>query len=172
MYTAAVITVSDRSFRGERTDSSGPQVSSILASAGFQVRAVEIVPDEKDLISAALVRAADDPDTALIITTGGTGLAPRDVTPEATLAVCERLVPGIPEVMRMRGLAHTERAMLSRGVAGIRNRSLIINLPGSPKAAAENLEAVANALEHALLMLRGEPRDCDASDPRTEYMQF
>jgi molybdopterin adenylyltransferase len=165
MYTAVVITVSDRSFRRERTDASGPQVASILTSAGFQVRSVEIVPDEKELISAALVHQADDLDTALIITTGGTGLAPRDVTPEATLAVCERLVPGIPEVMRMRSLACTERAMLSRGVAGIRNRSLVINVPGSPKAASENLEAVIASLEHALRMLRGEPSDCAVLAP-------
>lgn len=165
MFTAAVITVSDRSFRGERTDASGPQVASILRNAGFDVTCTDTVPDERELISAAIVHAADDLDTALIVTTGGTGLAPRDVTPEATLAVCERLVPGIPEVMRMRGLAHTERAMLSRGVAGIRKRSLIINLPGSPKAASENLEAVADALEHALLMLRKEPSDCASLAP-------
>lgn len=165
MFTAAVITVSDRSFRGERTDASGPQVASILRNAGFDVTCTDTVPDERELISAAIIHAADDLDTALIVTTGGTGLAPRDVTPEATLAVCERLVPGIPEVMRMRGLAHTERAMLSRGVAGIRKRSLIINLPGSPKAASENLEAVADALEHALLMLRKEPSDCASLAP-------
>ena len=165
MFTAAVITVSDRSFRGERTDASGPQVASILRNAGFDVTSTDTVPDERELISAAIIHASDDLDTALIVTTGGTGLAPRDVTPEATLAVCERLVPGIPEVMRMRGLAHTERAMLSRGVAGIRKRSLIINLPGSPKAASENLEAVADALEHALLMLRKEPSDCASLAP-------
>lgn len=165
MFTAVVITVSDRSYRKERTDTSGPQVSFLLTEAGFKVVNIEIVPDEKEQISAALIRAADENDTALIVTTGGTGLAPRDVTPEATLAVCERLVPGIPEVMRMRGLAHTERAMLSRGVAGIRGRSLIINLPGSPKAAAENLEAVSGALNHALLMLRGEPSDCSSLAP-------
>ena len=165
MFTAAVITVSDRSFRGERTDASGPQVASILRNAGFDVTCTDTVPDERELISAAIIHAADDLDTALIVTTGGTGLAPRDVTPEATLAVCERLVPGIPEVMRMRGLAHTERAMLSRGVAGIRKRSLIINLPGSPKAASENLEAIADALEHALLMLRKEPTDCASLAP-------
>ncbi len=165
MFTAAVITVSDRSFRGERTDGSGPQVASILRNAGFDVTITDTVPDEIALISAAIIHAADDLDTALIVTTGGTGLAPRDVTPEATLAVCERLVPGIPEVMRMRGLAHTERAMLSRGVAGIRKCSLVINLPGSPKAASENLEAVADALEHALLMLRKEPSDCASLAP-------
>ena len=165
MYTAAVITVRDRCFRSERTDLAGPKVASILENTGFRVRSVEIVPDEKEQITAALIRAAADPEIALIATTGGTGLAPRDVTTEATLAVCDRLVPGIPETMRMRGLEHTERAMLSRGVAGIRNRSLIINLPGSPKAAAENLEAVAGALEHALLMLRGEPSDCASLAP-------
>ena len=165
MFTAAVITVSDRSFCGERTDASGPQVASILRNAGFDVTCTDTVPDERELISAAIIHAADDLDTALIVTTGGTGLAPRDVTPEATLAVCERLVPGIPEVMRMRGLAHTERAMLSRGVAGIRKRSLVINLPGSPKAASENLEAIADALEHALLMLRKEPSDCASLAP-------
>ena len=165
MFTAAVITVSDRSFRGERTDASGPQVVSILRNAGFDVTSTDTVPDERELISAAIIHASDDLDTALIVTTGGTGLAPRDVTPEATLAVCGRLVPGIPEVMRMRGLAHTERAMLSRGVAGIRKRSLVINLPGSPKAASENLEAIADALEHALLMLRKEPSDCASLAP-------
>ena len=165
MFTAAVITVSDRSLRGERTDASGPQVVSILRNAGFDVTSTDTVPDERELISAAIIHASDDLDTALIVTTGGTGLAPRDVTPEATLAVCGRLVPGIPEVMRMRGLAHTERAMLSRGVAGIRKRSLVINLPGSPKAASENLEAIADALEHALLMLRKEPSDCASLAP-------
>ena len=119
-----------------------------------------IVPDEKADIRAALVRLADERDIALIVTSGGTGFSPRDVTPEATQAVCERMAPGIPEAMRAASLAVTPRGMLSRGTAGIRGGTLIVNLPGSPKAARENLEAVLPALEHGLKMLLGGPADC------------
>ena len=155
MYTAAVVTVSDRSFRGERPDGAGPAAAEMLEAAGYQVEERVIVPDEEAEIRAALVRLADERD-------GGTGFSPRDVTPEATLAVCPRQVPGIPEAMRAASMAITPRAMLSRAAAGIRGRSLIVNLPGSPKAVRENLEAVLPALEHGLEMLRGGPADCGA----------
>ena len=161
MYTAQVITVSDRSFRGERPDGSGPVVRQLLEEAGYQVGEVVIVPDEQPLIEEALINAAGE-DIALIVTTGGTGFAPRDVTPEATLAVCQRLTPGIPEAMRAAYMAITPRGCLSRAAAGIRNRSLIINLPGSPKAARENLEAVLDPIGHGLQMLRGGQADCAA----------
>ena len=158
--TAKVITVSDRSFRGEREDLSGPAVKNLLERAGYAVGAVEVLPDEQPRIESALIHAADEEKLALIVTTGGTGFAPRDVTPEATLAVCQRLTPGIPEAMRYASLQVTPRAMLSRAQAGIRGGSLIVNLPGSPKAARENLAAVLPTLAHGLEMLSGRPADC------------
>ena len=158
--TAKVITVSDRSFRGEREDLSGPAVKNLLERAGYAVGAVEVLPDEQPRIESALIHAADEEKLALIVTTGGTGFAPRDVTPEATLAVCDRLTPGIPEAMRYASMQVTNRAMLSRAAAGIRKGTLIVNLPGSPKAARENLEAVLPALAHGLEMLSGRPADC------------
>ena len=161
MYTAQVITVSDRSFRGERPDGSGPVVRALLEEAGYQVGEVVLVPDEQPIIEQALIQAAEA-DIALIVTSGGTGFAPRDVTPEATLAVCSRLTPGIPEAMRAASMAITPRGCLSRAVAGIRGRSLIVNLPGSPKAARENLEAVLEPIGHGLQMLRGGQADCAA----------
>ena len=161
MFTAQVITVSDRSFRGERPDGSGPAVRALLEEAGYQVGEPVIVPDEQPLIEEALIRAAEA-DIALIVTTGGTGFAPRDVTPEATLAVCQRLTPGIPEAMRAASMAITPRGCLSRSAAGIRDRSLIVNLPGSPKAARENLQAVLDPIAHGLEMLRGGQADCAA----------
>jgi len=160
MYHAAVLTVSDRSFRGERPDTAGPLVAELLRSAGYEVVNLDIVPDEQTEIEAALRRMADSGNVQLLITTGGTGFAPRDVTPEATLAVCQRLTPGISEAMRYASMAVTPRAMLSRAQAGIRGGTLIVNLPGSPKAAKENLEAVLPTLAHGLKMLEGEPADC------------
>ena len=159
MFTARVITVSDRSYRGEREDAGGPLVRGLLTKAGYAVDGIDLVPDEQELIERALRHAAQD-EVALVVTTGGTGFAPRDVTPEATIAVCERLVPGIPEAMRYASMQITPRGMLSRAAAGICGRSLIINLPGSPKAAKENLEAVLPALSHALETLTGKPMDC------------
>lgn len=159
-FSAAVVTVSDRSFRGERPDGSGPVVRDLLEQAGYPVVRMDIVPDEQREIEGLLVSLADREDIALVVTTGGTGFAPRDVTPEATAAVCRRMTPGIPEAMRQASLAITPRAMLSRAAAGIRGRTLIVNLPGSPKAAKENLEAVLPALDHGLAMLRGGPADC------------
>lgn len=158
MYTAAVLTVSDRSSRGQRPDEAGPLVASLLEAAGYRVVETALVPDERPDIEATLIRLSNK--AALVVTTGGTGFSPRDVTPEATLAVCERMAPGIPEAMRAASLAITPRAMLSRSAAGIRGGSLIVNLPGSPKAARENLEAVLPTLEHGLKMLLGGPSDC------------
>ena len=160
MFQAAVLTVSDRSFRGERPDAGGPLVVEILKNAGYAVTETAIVTDEKGRIEAALRQWCDREPVDLIVTTGGTGFAPRDVTPEATLAVCDRLTPGIPEAMRYASMQVTNRAMLSRAAAGIRKGTLIVNLPGSPKAARENLEAVLPALAHGLEMLSGRPADC------------
>lgn len=162
MYHAAILTVSDRSFRGERPDAGGPLVAELLREAGYAVVKTAIVPDEQPQIEEALRTIADAGDVQLLVTTGGTGFAPRDVTPEATAAVCERLTPGIPEAMRYASMQITNRAMLSRAQAGIRGGTLIINLPGSPKAARENLEAVLPALAHGLEMLSGRPADCAA----------
>ena len=159
-FTAAVVTVSDRSYRGERPDGSGPVVREMLEHAGYQVVRMEVVPDEQGEIEALLRELADQGDIALTVTTGGTGFSPRDVTPEATAAVCQRMTPGIAEAMRLASLRITPRAMLSRATAGIRGRTLIVNLPGSPKAARENLEAVLPALAHGLEMLSGRPADC------------
>ena len=160
MFKAAVVTVSDRSFRGERPDAGGPLVTEILKDAGYTVTQAVIVPDEQEQIQSVLCSLADSGGVQLIVTTGGTGFAPRDVTPEATIAVCDRLTPGIPEAMRCASMRVTDRAMLSRAQAGIRKGALIINLPGSPKAARENLEAVLPALAHGLEMLSGRPADC------------
>ena len=160
MLQAAVLTVSDRSFRGERPDEGGPLVAGILKEAGYAVVKTAIVPDEQGQIESALREIADSGQVQLLVTTGGTGFAPRDVTPEATLAVCQRMAPGIPEAMRYASMQVTSRAMLSRAQAGIRGGTLIVNLPGSPKAARENLEAVLPALAHGLEMLSGRPADC------------
>ena len=160
MYYAAVLTVSDRSFRGERPDTGGPLVADILKNAGYAVTISAIVPDEQPQIEESMRQIADSREVQLLVTTGGTGFAPRDVTPEATLAVCDRLTPGIPEAMRYASMQVTNRAMLSRAQAGIRGGTLIVNLPGSPKAARENLEAVLPALGHGLEMLSGRPADC------------
>lgn len=172
MFQAAVLTVSDRSFRGERPDTGGPLVVEILKNAGYEVVHTEIVPDEQGMIEEALRRLADGGAIQLLVTTGGTGFSPRDVTPEATLAVCDRLTPGIPEAMRYASLRVTDRAMLSRAQAGIRGGTLIVNLPGSPKAARENLEAVLPALGHGLEMLSGRPADCANGSAEHDHVHF
>lgn len=154
-YQAAVITVSDKGSIGERVDTSGPAVAKMLTDAGYEVVYTAIVPDEKLRIGQALTHCADELGCDLVLTTGGTGLSPRDVTPEATRAVLHREIPAIPQAMLYAGLAITPRAMLSRAIAGTRGRCLIINLPGSEKAARENLGAVLDTLEHALHMMVG-----------------
>lgn len=160
-YRAAVITVSDSCYRGQRVDISGPNLCEILKERGYEVVHTVLVPDERERIKAALCKCADELGITLILTTGGTGFSPRDITPEATLEVVERIAPGIPETMRAQSMQITPRGCLSRGAAGIRGRSLIINLPGSRKASAENLLAVIDPVEHGLEMLLGEgSADC------------
>lgn len=158
-WSAVVITVSDRASQGVYEDKSGPVLVSFLEERGFVCAWTRVVPDEREVIEGTLREAIAD-DVALVLTTGGTGFSPRDVTPEATCAVCERMAPGIPEAMRAASMAVTPRACLSREVAGIAGRTLIVNLPGSPKAALENLSAVINAIPHGLEVLRGEPGSC------------
>lgn len=165
VFHAAVLTVSDRSFRGERPDAAGPLVAELLQNAGYRVVQTAVVPDEQPQIEGAMKSIADSGSIHLLVTTGGTGFSPRDRTPEATLSVCGRMAPGIPEAMRYASLQITPRAMLSRAQAGIRGHTLIVNLPGSPKAARENLEAVLPALAHGLEMLSGEEADCASSLP-------
>lgn len=160
-YTAAVITVSDKGYRGERVDTSGPNLVEILKDKGFDVTYTSIIPDEMDAIKAELVKCADELKIALVLTTGGTGFSPRDITPEATMAVVERPTPGIPEAMRAESMRITPKGCLSRSAAGIRGRSLIINLPGSKKASQENILAVIDPVAHGLDMLYSEgSADC------------
>lgn len=158
-YRALVVTVSDRASAGVYEDETGPAVAAFLAERGYEVEGTLVVPDERAEIESTLARAAER-DVALVLTCGGTGFSPRDVTPEATAAVCERMVPGLPEAMRAASAAVTERAWLSRAAAGIVGRTLIMNLPGSPRAARENLEAVIGPIAHGLDMLRGGPATC------------
>lgn len=155
-YTAAVITVSDKGYRGERVDTSGPAVRKMLEEAGFLVVHTAMLPDERAMIREELIRCADEKKIALVLTTGGTGFSQRDITPEATLDVIERETRGIPEAMRWASLQITPRGCLSRSAAGIRGKTLIVNLPGSEKAAKENLAAVLDALGHAMEMLCAE----------------
>lgn len=160
-YTAAVITVSDKGARGERVDTSGPRLVSMLKEHGYDVRYTVIVPDEREQIKAELVKCADELKLSLVLTTGGTGFSPRDITPEATLEIVERCTPGIPEAMRAESFKITPRGCLSRAEAGIRGRTLIVNLPGSEKAAKENLEAVLEPIAHGVQMLLGSgSADC------------
>jgi molybdopterin adenylyltransferase len=151
--TAAVITVSDRSHRREREDLSGPAVAQVLRQEGFEVLSAEIVPDEEQQIRAALRRATER--AKLVVTTGGTGVAKRDITPEATIAICERLIPGIPEVMRSEGLKRTPMAPLSRAVCGTRGETVIVNVPGNPNGAVDSLQSVMVLLMHAMELLAG-----------------
>jgi molybdenum cofactor synthesis domain-containing protein len=156
----AILTLSDKGARGERVDESGPALSTWLADHGVITVEALIIADEFDQITEALTNWAERDIADLILTTGGTGLSPRDVTPEATMQVVDRLVPGLGELMRLESLKKTPMASLSRAVAGIKGRSLIINLPGSPKAALENLEAVWPAIGHGIDKIRGDQQDC------------
>jgi len=162
-YSCGVLTVSDKGARGERTDTSGPAICDMLATAGFELAVTGMVPDQQEGIAAVLLEWADRRVVDLIVTTGGTGVAPSDVTPEATRPLLDREVPGISEAMRQASLAITARAMLSRGVAGIRGKTLIINLPGSERAARENLATVLAVLPHAIAKIKGDPGDCGRS---------
>jgi len=160
----ALITISDRSFRGEREDLTGPELRKYLEGKGARIVQMLIVPDDKEIIKAKLIELCDQGEPPeIILTAGGTGLSPRDVTPEATKEVLEKEIPGISEAMRIKSLQITPAAMLSRAVAGLRKKTLIVNLPGSPKAARENLEAVIPALPHALEIIRARISDCRQS---------
>jgi len=156
----AILTASDKGSRGEREDLSAAAIKEIVADIGAEVVAYDVVPDEKEILMAKLIAYADELQVDLVLTTGGTGLGPRDVTPDATLAVVSRIIPGIPEAMRAAGLEHTPHAMLSRAVAGSRGRTLIINLPGSPRAVKENLAVILTVLPHAIGILQGSAGEC------------
>jgi molybdopterin adenylyltransferase len=158
MITVAVITLSDKGSKGEREDASGPLIQALLKSIAAEIKYTDIIPDEKELIKKKLIQYSSEVD--LILTTGGTGLSSRDVTPEATLEAIDREVPGIAEAMRIEGLKKTRRAMLSRAVAGVRGRTLIINLPGSPKAVQENLEVILDVIPHAIEKIKGDTSEC------------
>jgi molybdenum cofactor synthesis domain-containing protein len=162
MITAAILTLSDKGAKGEREDLAGPLIREMIAGIGASVQYYEVVPDEKDLIKEKLIDYSKKVD--LIVTTGGTGLSPRDVTPEATREVLDKEIPGIAEAMRLAGLGKTKRAMLSRAVAGVRGKTLIINLPGSPKAVKEGLEAIMDVVPHAIEKIKGGTEDCAAQE--------
>ena len=162
MFTAGILTISDKGAVGERQDRSGDVIREILSGMGIHIVNYDIIPDEKELIVEKLVKWADEDALDMLITTGGTGLTPRDVTPEATLAVVDRIVPGFAEAMRVESLKKTPMAMLSRAVVGARGKCLIINLPGSPKAVRECLEVVLPALPHAVETLKGQAGECGA----------
>ena len=155
----AILTISDSAARGERPDRSGPAMRERCVQFGWQVMIEEVLPDEQTQIRDRLQMLADSGKTDIILTTGGTGLGPRDVTPEATTEICEKIVPGLAELMRERGRQATPRAALSRAVTGVRGCTLIVNLPGSPKGAVESLDAVAQLLPHAVEILGGARHD-------------
>ena len=164
MLTVGVLTISDKGARGDRQDKSGAVIREILPSIAARTVNYDVIPDEKEPIAAKLVKWADEDDLDIIITTGGTGLTPRDVTPEATLAVVDRIVPGFAEAMRAESLKKTPHAMLSRAVVGTRGKCLIINLPGSPNAVRECLEVILPALPHAVETLKGQSDECGTSE--------
>jgi molybdenum cofactor synthesis domain-containing protein len=160
LITAGVITLSDKGSRGERVDLSGPEVTRILKEIGIETTCYEVVPDEADVIEKKLIEFVDDRKLDLVITTGGTGVSPRDVTPEATLRIIDREIPGMAEAMRRESMLKTPHAMISRALAGIRKTTLIINLPGSPRGVRENLAVILPTLKHAIEKIKGDQSDC------------
>lgn len=159
-FRVGIITSSDKGAAGEREDLSGAAIRELVGNCGYEVTSYCLLPDDQELLEQEMRRLSDEDVCDLILTTGGTGFSLRDVTPEATLAVSERLVPGIPEAIRAYSLSLTKRAMLSRGAAGIRKQALIVNLPGSPKAVKEILEYIMDELEHGLMILKGVTGEC------------
>jgi molybdopterin adenylyltransferase len=155
MIRAAILTISDSCAQGKRNDTSSQTIEEMLDDAKFEIVEKAVVPDDRQAIADALKRFSDEMGVEIVLTTGGTGLGPRDVTPEATASVCERMAPGLSEILRSEGYKRAPNAVLSRGVAGLRKRTLIINLPGSPKAVRESLEIIQNILPHAVEMMHG-----------------
>ena len=160
MISAGIITVSDKGSQGKREDLSGPAIAEMLAEAFIEIKHTIIIPDETDKIKEAIIDFADVKNLDLILTTGGTGVSPRDLTPDATLKVIDKEIPGMAEAMRYQSMLITPHAMISRAVAGIRGRCLIVNLPGSPKGAKENLAVILPALKHAIEKIKGDEADC------------
>jgi molybdopterin adenylyltransferase len=166
-----IITVSDRSYRGEREDMSGPALQQQVLDQGWEIVRMEIIPDDYQAIEMTLSSWADNGEMDVILTTGGTGFSPRDITPEATLAVIERTAPGLAEAMRTASLRITQHAMLSRSIAGIRKRALIVNFPGSPKAATENLAVILPVLPHAVQLLQDDPNSEAGHQPENDRIK-
>lgn len=164
MIRVGILTISDKGSRGEREDLSGGAIKELVKKINGEVEYYQIIPDEKNIIQEELIKAVDKLHLDLILTTGGTGLGKRDVTPEATLAIIEKEVPGISEIIRSESFKKTNRAILSRGVAGVRKESLIINLPGSPKGVRESLEIILDALPHGIEILKGQATECGRND--------
>ena len=160
IFKAAILTASDKGSRGEREDLSGPAIQEMIEPEGYTVTEYKIVPDDQETLETEMKRIADEGLADILFTTGGTGFSMRDVTPEATIAVSDRLVPGIPEAMRAYSMTITNKAMLSRAAAGIRGETLIVNMPGSPKAVKESLEFILPPLRHGLEILLGEASEC------------
>jgi molybdenum cofactor synthesis domain-containing protein len=164
MFTCGIVTISDKGSRGQREDTTGPALAHYLTEKGFTIKYTSIIPDEIDLIQKELIYLCDNLNLNLVITNGGTGFSHRDVTPEATLNVIEKNIPGFAEQMRSRSLAVTPKAALSRATSGIRKNSIIVNLPGSPKGACENLSYIIDALPHGIEILIGSATDCAVSE--------
>ena len=164
MIKIGILTISDKGSRGEREDLSGKVIEEVVKKINGEVKYYQIIPDEKDIIQEELIKAVDNLHLDLIFTTGGTGLGKRDVTPEATSAIIEKEVPGISEIIRSESFKKINRAILSRGVAGVRKESLIINLPGSPKGVRESLEIILEVLPHGIEILKGQVTECGRND--------